>query len=67
MEKIEIILMPKLIGLTPKEAKNRLALLDIKAELFGRGRVIWQYPKPGDCVCRACILECRIAPEVSLQ
>ena len=55
------MLTPKVIGLTAREAINRLALLDIQAEVSGTGRVIQQNPRPGDRIKKGenCVLECQ--------
>ena len=55
------MLTPKVIGLTAREAINRLALLDIHAEVSGTGRVIQQNPRPGDRIKKGenCVLECQ--------
>ncbi len=55
------LLMPKIIGLTAREAINRLALLDIEAEVVGHGRVVHQTPEAGEQISRGdrCVLECK--------
>lgn len=58
---------PKLVGLSMREAVNRLALANLKADIQGNGRVVRQSPKPGQRMKpgESCLLECqtRFQPE----
>lgn len=57
----ERLLMPRVIGLTAREAINRLSLLGVQVDVTGAGRVIRQKPAPGEAIRRGgrCILECQ--------
>ncbi len=57
----EHLLMPRLIGLTAREAINRLTLLGMQVEVAGAGRVVRQKPAPGEPIRRGgrCTLECQ--------
>lgn len=57
----ERLLMPRLIGLTAREAINRLTLLGMQVDVAGTGRVVRQKPAPGEPIRRGerCTLECR--------
>lgn len=61
-------LTPKVIGLSMREAVNRLALANLKIEIHGNGRVVKQNPKPGERVRpgEKCRVECRssVKPEL---
>lgn len=55
------LLMPKVIGLTERESRNRLALLKIEASIKGQGRVVHQIPDYGESINEGgfCFLECK--------
>lgn len=59
---------PKLIGLSLREAVNRLTLANLHAEIHGNGQVIKQNPGPGQRLKagESCRLDCktRIRPEL---
>jgi cell division protein FtsI/penicillin-binding protein 2 len=57
----ERLLMPRLIGLTAREAVNRLTLLGMQVDVKGAGRVVRQKPAPGEAMRRGgrCTVECQ--------
>ncbi|MCR4438000.1 MAG: penicillin-binding transpeptidase domain-containing protein [bacterium] len=57
----ERLLMPRVIGLTAREAVNRLRLLGVHVDVSGAGRVVRQHPAPGEEIRRGgrCTLECQ--------
>ncbi len=61
LEEGERLLMPRVIGLTAREAINRLSLLGVQVDVNGAGRVVNQKPAPGEAIRRGgrCTLECR--------
>ncbi|MCI0514554.1 PASTA domain-containing protein [candidate division KSB1 bacterium] len=60
--------VPKVEGLSLREALNRLTLVNLPADIHGNGRVIRQIPAPGSRLKTGdrCVLECRpaIKPEL---
>jgi len=54
--------IPKLIGLSLREALHRLAVLEVEATVEGSGIVVSQFPKPGTKIIEgmSCNLQCQI-------
>ena len=57
------IKMPSLLGLSVREALNRLAIQNLEPVVYGSGKVVKQKPSPGTMVRSGirCVIECNIA------
>lgn len=60
--------MPELIGMSLREALNRLAICNLEPMVYGNGKVVRQKPAPGSPVKTGvrCVIECE-PPDINIQ